>query len=117
MQSQSQARDPNQLPDDGHALTTTLTKSEHDTYYSNRDIAILHAIVAAAQHQLDHAPHPKPLPAAALFKAYDDILPDFGIDPDSDYHLSAFVFRVGGEQGHGTLSDVTLFSLAGSVTL
>ncbi|PNY29723.1 Uncharacterized protein TCAP_00364, partial [Tolypocladium capitatum] len=69
------------------------------------DITVLHSIVAAAQDQLDHAPDPKPLPAAVLFKAYDDILPAFGIDPDSDHHLSAFVFRIGGEQGHGTLSD------------
>lgn len=69
------------------------------------DIAVLHSVVAAAQHQLDNAPDPRPLPAAVLFKAYDDVLPDFGIDPDSDDHLSAFIFRIGGEQGHGTLSD------------
>lgn len=69
------------------------------------DITVLHSIVTAAQDQLDGAPDPKPLPAAALFKAYDDILPAFGIDPDSDHHLSAFVFRIGGEHGYGTLSD------------
>ncbi len=40
-----------------------------------------------------------------LFKAYDEILPTFGIDPDSDHHLSAFIFRIGGEQGNGSLSD------------
>ncbi|KAL3960483.1 hypothetical protein ACCO45_005600 [Purpureocillium lilacinum] len=69
------------------------------------DITILHSIVAAAQDELDHAPEPKPLPAAVLFKAYDEILPTFGIDPDSDHHLSAFIFRIGGEQGNGSLSD------------
>lgn len=69
------------------------------------DITVLHSIVAAAQDQLEYAPDPKPLPAAVLFKAYDDILPTFGIDPDSDHHLSAFIFRIGGEQGHGSLSD------------
>lgn len=125
MQSQSHARDSSHLPDDGHAPTTTLTKSEHDSYYSNHglapvpatsqcvrrsdelspEIAVLHSIVAAAQHELDHAPDTKPLPAAVLFKAYDEILPNFGIDPDSDDHLSAFVFRIGGEQSHGTLFD------------
>ncbi|KAL6858649.1 Sfi1 spindle body domain-containing protein [Trichoderma novae-zelandiae] len=54
---------------------------------------------------LDNAPGPKPLPAAALFKAYDEILPQHGIDPESDHHLSALVFRVGGEQGSGSLLD------------
>ncbi|VUC26506.1 unnamed protein product [Clonostachys rosea] len=69
------------------------------------DIAILHTIVSAAQDEIDSAPDPKPLPAAALFKAYDRILPENGIDPDDDHHLSAFVFRVGGERGQGSLPD------------
>ena len=51
------------------------------------------------------APEPKPLPAAALFKAYDEVLPQHGIDPDSDNHLSRLIFRVGGEQGPGSLID------------
>ncbi|PTB39750.1 uncharacterized protein TrAFT101_007475 [Trichoderma asperellum] len=76
-----------------------------EPYYSNRDIAILHAVITAAQEQLDHASGPKPLPAAALFKAYDEVLPEHGVDPDSDQHLSALVFRVGGEQGNGTLLE------------
>ncbi|KAH0498709.1 hypothetical protein TgHK011_005948 [Trichoderma gracile] len=76
-----------------------------EPYYSNRDIAVLHAIITAAQEHLDNAPGPKPLPAAALFKAYDEILPQHGIDPESDHHLSALVFRVGGEQGGGSLLD------------
>lgn len=69
------------------------------------DIRALHDIVAAAQEALDQAPDPKPLPAAALFRAYDEVLPRYGIDPDDDHHLSALVFRVGGEQGEGTLVD------------
>ncbi|KAM0249195.1 hypothetical protein ACHAQJ_009139 [Trichoderma viride] len=68
-------------------------------------IAVLHAVIAAAQEQLDHASGPKPLPAAALFKAYDEVLPLHGVDPDSDHHLSALVFRVGGEQGGGSLLE------------
>ncbi|ODA80539.1 hypothetical protein RJ55_03498 [Drechmeria coniospora] len=83
----------------------TCTKSGVDQYYSNEDITVLHAVVAAAQNQLDHATNPKPLPAAVLFKAYDIILPTFGIDPDSDHHLSAFIFRIGGEQGSDTLFE------------
>jgi hypothetical protein len=69
------------------------------------DIAALHAVVVAAQELLDSTPEPKPLPAAALFKAYDAVLPTYGIDPDSDHHLSTFVFRVGGERGQGSLLD------------
>ena len=69
------------------------------------DIAILHAVVTAAQDQIDSAGEPKLLPVAALFKAYDEILPQHGVDPDSDQHLSAFVFRVGGERGDGTLIE------------
>ncbi|EMT73088.1 hypothetical protein FOC4_g10004450 [Fusarium odoratissimum] len=61
--------------------------------------------IVAAQELLDSAPEPKPLPAAALFKAYDVVLPTYGIDPDSDHHLSTFVFRVGGERGDGNLLD------------
>lgn len=61
--------------------------------------------MAAAQDQIDRAPEPKPLPVAALFKAYDEILPQHGVDPDSDQHLSAFIFRVGGEVGDGTLVE------------
>ncbi|KAL6887823.1 Sfi1 spindle body domain-containing protein [Trichoderma evansii] len=76
-----------------------------EPYYSNRDIAILHAVITAAQEQLDHSTGPKPLPAAALFKAYDEVLPEHGVDPDSDQHLSALVFRVGGEQGSGSLLE------------
>ncbi|KAG6052994.1 hypothetical protein E4U33_000321, partial [Claviceps sp. LM78 group G4] len=66
-------------------------------------ITILHCIVSTAQEQFEQASYPKPLPAAALFKAYDDVLPTFGIDPDSDHHLSALVFRIGGESGTGSL--------------
>lgn len=60
-------------------------------------------MIATAQEQLNITSDPKPLPAAALFKAYDEVLPQHGIDPDSDHHLSTLVFRVGGEQGDGTL--------------
>lgn len=69
------------------------------------DITILHSVVSSAQDQFNRSPHPKPLPAAVLFKAYDDVLPTFGVDPDSDHHLSALVFRIGGENGDGSLLD------------
>lgn len=70
-----------------------------DPYYANEEIEILHEIITDAQEAIDRAKDPKPLPVQALFKAYDRILPQHGIDPDSDHHLSAFIFRVGGERG------------------
>ncbi|GKU02908.1 transcription factor [Fusarium langsethiae] len=91
--------------EDSRSSNASRAPSSQDPYYSNEDIATLHAVVVAAQELLDSAPEPKPLPAAALFKAYDAILPTYGIDPDSDHHLSTFVFRVGGEQGEGSLLD------------
>ncbi|KLO96859.1 uncharacterized protein FFB20_13182 [Fusarium fujikuroi] len=91
--------------DDGRSSNASRAPSSQDPYYSNEDIAALHAVVVAAQELLDSAPEPKPLPAAALFKAYDVVLPTYGIDPDSDHHLSTFVFRVGGERGDGNLLD------------
>lgn len=69
------------------------------------DIATLHAVVVYAQELLDAAPEPKPLPASALFRAYDVVLPEYGVDPDDDHHISAFVFRIGGERGDGTLIE------------
>lgn len=69
------------------------------------DIATLHAVAAAAQKLLDSSPEPKPLPVAALFKAYDVVLPSYGIDPDTDHHLSALLFRISGEKGDGSLVD------------
>ncbi|KAF5002283.1 hypothetical protein FGRMN_500 [Fusarium graminum] len=91
--------------DDGRSSIASRAPSSQDPYYSNEDIAALHAVVVAAQELLDSTPEPKPLPAAALFKAYDAVLPTYGIDPDSDHHLSTFVFRVGGERGEGSLLD------------
>ncbi|RGP63431.1 regulator of v-atpase in vacuolar membrane 1 [Fusarium longipes] len=83
--------------DDGRSSNASRAPSSQDPYYTNE--------VVAAQELLDSAPEPKPLPAAALFKAYDAILPTYGIDPDSDHHLSTFVFRVSGEQGDSSLLD------------
>ena len=69
------------------------------------DITVLHSVVTAAQGYTDSAREPKPLPVAALFKAYDEILPEYGLDPDQDQHISPFLFRIGGEQGDASLMD------------
>ncbi|KAG9257661.1 uncharacterized protein F5Z01DRAFT_646647 [Emericellopsis atlantica] len=91
--------------DDEGASFTESARSVKDPYYSNEEIAILHSIVAAAEERVNHGRDPKPLPVAALFQAYDDILPEYGIDPDEDKHFSAFIFRIGGEEEHETLGD------------
>ncbi|KAK2603932.1 regulator of (H+)-ATPase in vacuolar membrane [Conoideocrella luteorostrata] len=91
--------------EDGPTSAFSWVVSNQEPYYSNEDISILHCIVSSAQKQLDRSPYPKPLPAAVLFRAYDGVLPTFGIDPDSDHHLSALVFRVGGEHGNGSLLE------------
>ncbi|KAH7320314.1 RAVE protein 1 C terminal-domain-containing protein [Stachybotrys elegans] len=96
---------PASPPDDGRAGARSpgSTRASSEPYYTNQDITILYDIVVAAQHELENDAHPKPLPAAALFKAYDNVLPKHGIDPDDDHHLSAFIFRIGGERGDGSL--------------
>ncbi|KAJ4153311.1 hypothetical protein LMH87_009803 [Akanthomyces muscarius] len=75
------------------------TSTTQDPYYSNEDIEILHEIVSNAQEKLEDPNGPRPLPAAALFKAYDEVLPRHGVDPDDEKHLSRLIFRVGGEKG------------------
>lgn len=70
------------------------------------EIGILHTIAADAQEILDTAPERRrPKPIAALFKAYDEILPQHGIDPDEDRHLSAFLFKLGGEEGENSFVE------------
>lgn len=105
MQPHDDSRSPSPSDHDDTASDTSRVPSSNDPYYTNDDIAVLHAVVVAAQQILDSAPEPKPLPAAALFKAYDAVLPSYGIDPDDDHHLSTFVFRIGGERGDGNLVE------------
>ncbi|KAH8720894.1 hypothetical protein HC256_001277 [Beauveria bassiana] len=69
------------------------------------NIEILHEIVSIAQEKLDDPNGARSLPAAALFKAYDEVLPKHGIDPDDENHLSRLIFRIGGEKGSGSLPE------------
>lgn len=85
--------------DDGQSTVASQAAQSSEPYYTNDEIEILHEIITEAQGAIDRAKEPKPLPVQALFKAYDRILPEHGIDPDSDHHLSTFIFRVGGERG------------------
>ncbi|KAM0739945.1 hypothetical protein ACQRIT_005129 [Beauveria bassiana] len=88
---------------DSHSRAWTSTTQ--DPYYSNEDIEILHEIVSIAQEKLDDPNGARSLPAAALFKAYDEVLPKHGIDPDDENHLSRLIFRIGGEKGSGSLPE------------
>ncbi|EGY22634.1 uncharacterized protein VDAG_04072 [Verticillium dahliae VdLs.17] len=76
-----------------------------DAYYSNDDIEILYSVVSRAQEILSNLPEGEQLATNALFSAYDEVLPLYGIDPEEDHHLSRLVFRIGGERGVGSLLD------------
>ncbi|KAF9869323.1 WD repeat protein [Colletotrichum karsti] len=76
-----------------------------DSYYSNAEIRVLHDVVAVAQDNLDDLPEGERLATNALFQAYDAVLPNYGIDPEEDHHISRLVFRVGGERGDGSLLE------------
>lgn len=44
------------------------------------------------------------LPTLALFKAYDEILPEHGMDPDDDQHISKLVFLIGSVRSTNSLT-------------
>ncbi|OAA58854.1 Sfi1 spindle body [Cordyceps fumosorosea ARSEF 2679] len=90
------------------------TSTTQEPYYSNEDIEILHEIVSIAQEKLDNVGGARLLPAAALFKAYDEVLPQHGIDPDDENHLSRLIFRIGGEKGTLSLPEKFQAVLANS---
>ncbi|KAH0431702.1 WD repeat protein [Colletotrichum camelliae] len=94
---------PALAPRDGISSFASIQSS--DSYYSNEEIAILHDVVTAAQDNLDLLPEGERLATNALFQAYDAVLPNYGVDPEEDHHISRLVFRVGGERGDGSLLD------------
>ncbi|OLN95303.1 hypothetical protein CCHL11_04812 [Colletotrichum chlorophyti] len=92
---------PALAPRDG--ISSFASGQSSDSYYSDRDINILHHVVATAQENLNLLPEGERLATNALFQAYDDILPTYGIDPEEEHHISRLVFRVGGERGDKSL--------------
>ncbi|KAI1474130.1 Sfi1 spindle body protein-domain-containing protein [Daldinia eschscholtzii] len=72
-----------------------LLAMERDKY-SDEDIRIMYEIVVKAEEILSELTPSSRLPTHALFKAYDEILPINGLDPDEDQLISKLVFRVGG---------------------
>ncbi|KAL3421052.1 hypothetical protein PVAG01_07497 [Phlyctema vagabunda] len=74
-------------------------------YYTNEDVEILHSIVNAAEELLPTLPERERLPTGALFAAYDELLPKYGVDADHDSRYARLLFKVGGLRGSGTLFE------------
>ncbi|KAI2468422.1 hypothetical protein F4781DRAFT_398245 [Annulohypoxylon bovei var. microspora] len=73
--------------------------------YSDKDIQILYQIVLRAEEILaDYTPTSR-LPTHALYNAYDEVLPQYGINPDNDRLISELVFKVGGVRNTDSLRE------------
>ncbi|KAI1799361.1 Sfi1 spindle body protein-domain-containing protein [Daldinia bambusicola] len=81
-----------------------LLAMERDKY-SDEDIQILYQIVVRAEEILSELTPSSRLPTHALFKAFDEILPLRGRDPDEDRLISKLVFLVGGVKGNISLKE------------
>ncbi|XXG97936.1 hypothetical protein Hte_004252 [Hypoxylon texense] len=73
--------------------------------YSDDQIRLLYQIVTRAEAILSELSPSSRLPTLALFKAYDEILPEHGMDPDDDQHISKLVFRIGGVRNTNSLTE------------
>lgn len=65
----------------------------------------MHQIVGRAQDILPRLPERERLPTNALFSAYDEILPNLGVDADHDSRYARVLFKIGGLRGPGTLFE------------
>ncbi|KAI1813484.1 hypothetical protein GGS20DRAFT_553089 [Poronia punctata] len=73
--------------------------------YSDDDIKLVYEIVVRAETILAEELTPSSrLPTHALFLAYDEILPEYGLDP-SERHISKLVFMVGGVKEYDSVLD------------
>ncbi|KAI0397127.1 hypothetical protein F5Y17DRAFT_416299 [Xylariaceae sp. FL0594] len=88
----------------GNPVPTGRARSGTDrSEFSDDDIKIVYEIVVRAEAILteDLTPSSR-LPTHALFLAYDEILPQYGLDT-GEHHLSKLVFMVGGVRGQDSL--------------
>ena len=69
------------------------------------DIKILFDIVMRAEELLPTLPEIYRRPIPALLKAYNEVLPEYGIHPEDDHQITKLVFKVGGVFGRGSLMD------------
>ncbi|KAI0025836.1 hypothetical protein F4780DRAFT_232316 [Xylariomycetidae sp. FL0641] len=92
----------------GEITNTTgpLDKPANRDDYSDKDVKILWEIVVRAQIILteDLTPTSR-LPTHALFLAYDEVLPQYGLRPEDDQHISKLVFMVGGIKDRKAIKD------------
>ncbi|KAI1381113.1 hypothetical protein F4677DRAFT_117195 [Hypoxylon crocopeplum] len=79
--------------------------AEEGKAYSDQDIEILYGIVTRAEEILSELTPSSRLPTHALFKAYDEVLLQHGIDPDDDQRISKLVFMVGGVKGTDSVME------------
>ncbi|KAK7752371.1 hypothetical protein SLS62_005708 [Diatrype stigma] len=92
--------------DDGSNATGTsyiLTNDRNE--YSDDHIKILYEIVVRAEELLPTLPESYRRPIPALLKAYNEVLPEYGIHPEDDHQITKLVFKVGGVFGRGSLMD------------
>ncbi|KAI0884518.1 uncharacterized protein GGS22DRAFT_200312 [Annulohypoxylon maeteangense] len=73
--------------------------------YSDKDIQILYQIVTRAEEILNDYTPTSRLPTHALYNAYDEVLPQYGINPDDDRLISELVFKVGGVRNTDSLRE------------
>ncbi|RYP46019.1 hypothetical protein DL768_007699 [Monosporascus sp. mg162] len=73
--------------------------------YSDDHIKILYDIVVRAEGLLPTLPEAYRRPIPALLKAYNEVLPEYGIHPEDDQQITKLVFKVGGVFGRGSLMD------------
>ncbi|RYO98854.1 hypothetical protein DL763_001897 [Monosporascus cannonballus] len=73
--------------------------------YSDDHIKILYDIVVRAEDLLPTLPEAYRRPIPALLKAYNEVLPEYGIHPEDDQQITKLVFKVGGVFGRGSLMD------------
>ncbi|KAI1451492.1 hypothetical protein F4805DRAFT_451283 [Annulohypoxylon moriforme] len=73
--------------------------------YSDKDIQILYQIVTRAEEILNDYTPTSRLPTHALYNAYDEVLPQHGINPDDDRLISELVFKVGGVRNTDSLRE------------
>ncbi|KAL8949153.1 MAG: hypothetical protein Q9222_004718 [Ikaeria aurantiellina] len=64
---------------------------------SDNDVGILYQIITSAEHDSDVQAHP----FRSIFKAYDTILAQHGLDPDHDQIYLRFLLRLGGKRQPG----------------
>ncbi|KAI1188985.1 hypothetical protein F5B17DRAFT_393125 [Nemania serpens] len=80
--------------------------------FSDDDIRIIYEIVVRADIILAEELTPSSrLPTHALFLAYDEIIAEYGLDPN-ERHISKLVFMVGGVKGERSLMDKLKVAMA-----